>query len=142
MAETLVVVAIVTILAAFAFVNVLTYQRRLKLVEMDDTAKEIFLAAQDHLLLAETENLFDTKSSSGGKIISTSAGGPVDPLATTAQERDINFGTQYKDNVYIITWTPDHPLTSNSAASYMLPKGAIDDTLKSHYGMIRYNKKT
>ena len=45
LAELLVVVAIITILAGVSFVAVLRYQSRLRRLEMDQTAKEIFLAA-------------------------------------------------------------------------------------------------
>lgn len=51
LAEFLTVVAIVGILASLSFVAVIRYQRKLRRLEMDQTAKEIFLAAQNHLTL-------------------------------------------------------------------------------------------
>ena len=44
-------IAIVGILASLSFVAVIHYQRKLRRLEMDQTAKEIFLAAQNHLTL-------------------------------------------------------------------------------------------
>ena len=46
LAEFLVVIAITTILAGVSFVAAIHYQSRLRRLEMDQTAKEIFLAAQ------------------------------------------------------------------------------------------------
>lgn len=51
LAEFLTVIAIVGILASLSFVAVIHYQRKLRRLEMDQTAKEIFLAAQNHLTL-------------------------------------------------------------------------------------------
>ena len=47
LAEFLTVIAIVGILASLSFVAVIHYQRKLRRLEMDQTAKEIFLAAQN-----------------------------------------------------------------------------------------------
>ena len=44
LAEFLTVIAIVGILASLSFVAVIHYQRKLRRLEMDQTAKEIFLA--------------------------------------------------------------------------------------------------
>lgn len=54
LAEILIVVAIIAILANFGFVAVSRYNKQLTLMEMDDTAKKIFLAAQNHLTIADT----------------------------------------------------------------------------------------
>lgn len=51
LAEFLTVIAIVGILASLSFVAVIHYQRKLRRLEMDQAAKEIFLAAQNHLTL-------------------------------------------------------------------------------------------
>ena len=49
LAEILVTVAILTILLALAVPNVLAYYRRLKLAELDDSARAIFMAAQNRM---------------------------------------------------------------------------------------------
>ena len=51
LAEFLVVIAITMILAGVSFVAAIRYQSRLRRLEMDQTAKEIFLAAQNRLSL-------------------------------------------------------------------------------------------
>lgn len=49
MAEVLIVIAILGILAALAIPSVITYRRELKLTELDDNARTIYLAAQNNL---------------------------------------------------------------------------------------------
>lgn len=60
LAELLVTVAITVILASFGFVSVSGYQRRLKLTEMDNTAREIFIAAQNHLTSSEASGSWNS----------------------------------------------------------------------------------
>ncbi len=62
MAELLLVVAIIIILGALASVGVIYYQRELKLTEMDNTAKELFIAAQNHLSVMKVEGLLEETS--------------------------------------------------------------------------------
>ncbi len=47
--EVLIVVAITMILASIGFVSIFTYQRKLKLKEMNDTARSIFITAQNEI---------------------------------------------------------------------------------------------
>ena len=49
LAELLIVIAITGVLAAFGFGQVAAYQKKLKRTEMDNVAREIFVAAQNHL---------------------------------------------------------------------------------------------
>ena len=56
MAEVLVVVAIILILAGVAFIGLLQYQRNMARLERDAIAKEIFIAAQNHLTMSKSEN--------------------------------------------------------------------------------------
>lgn len=55
MAEMLIVVAIIGALAAVAFVAVAQHQRSLERLERDSIAREIFMAAQNHLTMAESQ---------------------------------------------------------------------------------------
>ena len=62
--EMMAVVAIMAILAAFATVGVIQYQRNLTLLEYDNTAEEIFLAAQNRLSLLSTKDLLNGRDKS------------------------------------------------------------------------------
>ena len=55
LAETIAVVAIIAILVAIGVVAAVKYRRGLHQLEMDGTAKEIFVAAQNHLTMAESQ---------------------------------------------------------------------------------------
>ena len=59
LAEFLVVIAITTILAGVSFVAAIRYQSSLRRMEMDRTAKEIFLAAQNNLSLAKSGGVME-----------------------------------------------------------------------------------
>ncbi len=52
LAETLIVVAIIAVLAAIAFIGIITHMRSMTKLEYDKYAKEIFIAAQNHLSMA------------------------------------------------------------------------------------------
>lgn len=118
--ELLTVVAILIILMAVAAINVIKYQRDLKGKESDSAAKEIFIAAQNHL----------TAANALGELSGWSDGS----------------GTRFGDdedhrNEYLIVY----PTDNSGAAMWgkMLPFGAIDDHVRigGSY-VIHYNRKT
>ena len=59
LAEVMIVVAITMILSAFGFVAVINYLRSYSQLEMDGIAKEMFIAAQNHLSMAESQGLLE-----------------------------------------------------------------------------------
>lgn len=102
LAELLVVVAIIVILMGVAFVAVYNHQRSMTRLEFDGIAKEIFIAAQNHLTSAEGQ----------GYLQSTEYG---------------NKGTltdDEKDGVYFV-------LKSDSMLDLMLPFASIDETVRA-----------
>lgn len=60
LAETLMVVALIGVITAIAFIGILHWQRTMKQLEYDTKAKEVFVAAQNHLTLAESQGLIDS----------------------------------------------------------------------------------
>ena len=54
MAEMLIVVAIIGVLSAVSFVAVTQHQRSMERLERDSVAREIFIAAQNHLTMAHS----------------------------------------------------------------------------------------
>ena len=73
LAELLIVIAIILILAGFGFVNVVQNQRKLRLREMDDIARQIFIAAQNHLTVAEASGQWDYEKLKNDASISRAA---------------------------------------------------------------------
>lgn len=128
MAELLVVVAIILILTGVVVVAVFMYQRRLKHFESENAAKEIFVAAQNHLSAAETEGLLKSYRAR------------ADSDVETEEKKKKAVGTPVEGHAgeYLFSY-PDEP----TIADVMLPFGSIDDTVRvgGSY-LIRYNLST
>ncbi len=125
MAEVLIVVAIVAVLLGVGFVAVLNYRRSLGQLERDDIAKEIFVAAQNHLTAAFGEGYPGTDD------FGTEEG------AETGEGEGIHYFivSDYSGN------DPASRIPENTALAHMLPFGSIDETVRAggNY-IIRYQK--
>lgn len=115
LAEVLVVVAIVMILSGVSFVAVQNYQRSTTRLEYDAFAKEIFIAAQNHL----------TEAASQGYLQNTNFG-----TAGTVDE-DKKDGNQ--EAWFLLKGTDD-----DAIRTLMLPSYAVDATVLSGSYIIRY----
>ena len=115
LAEFLVVIAIITILAGVSFVAAIRYQRRLRRMEMDHTAKEIFLAAQNQLSL-ETAN------------------GSIERLLAEKKEDSEEIGTpmgEENEGLYYILYQAKADTNDNEGIrNRLLPFGSIDETVR------------
>ena len=106
MAEMLIVIAIIGVLSGVAFVAVQSHQKPLQLAEMDSVAKEIFVAAQNHLLMAENEKYLG----------STDFGEPYDATK----------------GIYYFTVKEGSGFSSNNTLlDQMLPFGSVDETVRA-----------
>lgn len=144
LAELLIVIAITGILAAVAFVQVGAYQKKLKRTEMDNTAREIFVAAQNHLTASKANGTWAASFYDGNtkKISETSYQKPIkyaindynedangDGVADTTQSSDIHA---YYYVVYNSSADYKNALTSSSSVlSQMLPYGSVDETVRA-----------
>lgn len=158
--ELLMVVTLMGILAVITTMGIIVFAKDLKLMEMDGTAKQIFVAAQNHLTRMEASGLLAGyeedagqpgeagdagKAALGTAMIDVSdkpgdfdgAFGGLDwTIATTDGSHAFyrvghNSGTSSSDNL------------EDSILEDMLPFGAIDDTVRSggsYY--IEYDLKT
>lgn len=113
MVETIVVVAIMVILMGLAFVAVQNYQRTMKQLELDKTARELFVAAQNHLTVAESQGLLSTRDQRDAVIVG---------------EQHARGGETYR---YFFVGS-DHTQLDNthSVLHDMLPMFSIDDTVR------------
>ena len=127
MAELLIVVAIIVVLAGVAFIAVNNYQRSLGQLERDGIAKEIFVAAQNHLTVAYGEGYLGLEE-------------PTDNKAAT----DNPFGTWDSSNeTYSIAFNGGVVGNTQRIFDQMLPFGSIDETVRAGGGyIIRYQKAT
>ena len=116
LAETLIVVAIITILSGVSFIAVQNHMRSLAQLERDGIAKEIFVAAQNHLTMAEHEGYIGLD----------------------------DYGTQeYKDKGTYYFVGKGAAFGGNNLLKVMLPFGAVDETVRlgGSY-IIRYQRDT
>ena len=121
--EVLIVIALIGVLTAVAFIAVGSYQRSMHLKEMDATAKELFIAAQNHLSMAEGQGFLDL------------------------DEENNDFGTLEGDEnstpkVFYLLVKGNSLAGQSSVFSFMLPVGSIDDGIRTggNY-IIRYQKE-
>ena len=119
LAELLIVVAILGVLSAVSFVAVQSHQKNLDQLERDTVAKQIFVAAQNHLSMAESENYLG----------STDYG--------TAYNKDAT-DTNSKGIYYFIVQNGSGFTANNTLLDQMLPFGSLDETVRARGNYIIY----
>lgn len=122
MAEMLIVVAIIIALLALAFIAVQSYLRSMTQLEYDAAAKEIFVAAQNHLSVVRSQGYLGLKEPAPGE----SGTNP--------------FGTQRTGNKYYFSIEGGN-IGEDSLASMMLPAGAIDGGVLNGNYIICYDRE-
>ena len=122
-AELLIVAAIIVILAGVGFVEVPKYQRSMGQVDRDGVAKEIFVAAQNHLTAAYGASYYGLD-----KTENLANGGP--------------FGYKEAEGIYyFVVSEGETGLASPNVFEQMLPFGAIDENIRTKGSyIIRYQK--
>lgn len=129
LAEVLVTVAIIIILAGVTFVSVAQYQKNLRLMEMDGTAKEIFIAAQNHLSVAKASGDLDRLAEKASATGTTDS--PIGTKLSSAPAYAGNGGGDYYYVIHNITSGTESctPSGSDAILQMMLPFGALDETV-------------
>lgn len=153
LAELLIVVAILGILAAFGAVSVYRYQKNLHLTEMDDTAREIFAAAQNNLTNASAdggwENFYVTTDDNGNPLqendLTVKYGEKINTKPSDYPD-DMKWTDGSHDYRYIFI-NSDHADAYKDLMNQLLPSGSIDDTIlpssgNHHAIVIEYDAKT
>ena len=130
LAEVLIVVAIVVVLAGVGFVALFSHMRSMHQLEMDGQAKELFVAAQNHLALAESQGYLGLKTSEGQF-------GEVSTLAMdTPAEGEAEKGIYY----FVVGDGADSP-NDDTVLNMMLPFASVDETARAGGSyVIRYQK--
>lgn len=154
LAELLIVIAITGILASFGFVEVAKAQRKLKRTEMDNTAREIFVAAQNHLTSSQTNGIWNASyvKNDGSINIQTSDWQNAVGYAFTDYSDDTSvYSTAQTDTkthafyyvIYNKTTYAEALTNSNSVLQQLLPYGSIDDTIRTGGSyVIEFDAKT
>ena len=133
LAEFMIAIAIMSILAGVGTVSVIHYQRRLKLMEADATAKELFLAAQNHMTgswaSGEWETLLKTKPDS------YFGDSDADIAGSLTDEEKADHSYFYISNA--------SSTESNALNDVLLPYGAMDESIRmSGTFILEYDKTT
>lgn len=131
LAEVLVTVAIILILAGVTFVSVAQYQKNLRLMEMDGTAKEIFIAAQNHLSVAKASGDLDRLAANAN---ASATGTPASAIGTkldSAPSYAGNASGEYYSVIHNVTNGTESytPTEGKQILEMMLPFGALDETV-------------
>ena len=130
MAELLIVVAIIVILAGVAFIAVQNHQKSMTVLEYDAIAKEIFIAAQNHLTMAESQGYSNITGSDLGA-----------PARSVVDQAEPNYSATNPDYFYIEV-LHGVPTAGAKMLDLMLPFGAIDATIYNGDFIIRYQKSS
>lgn len=129
LAEVLVTVAIIIILAGVTFVSVVQYQKNLRLMEMDGTAKEIFIAAQNHLSVAQASGDLDRLAEKA----KSATDSPIGTSLASAPSYAGNASGHYYYVIHNVNSGTEHcmPAGSDAILEMMLPFGALDETVSA-----------
>lgn len=146
LAELLGTLAITVILLAIGMVAILHYSNVLKLTEMDNNSKEIFIAAQNHLTHAQASGAlksYDIANNADGRLGTAMTNEPSDFQEATGKTWPEN-GKDADNAYYYIVYKPGDTSTRNDTIlKDILPFGSIDENLRTDgYYIIEYNIRT
>ncbi|MEG2112087.1 MAG: type II secretion system protein, partial [Anaerovoracaceae bacterium] len=142
--ELLVTVGIIIILTAVSMVAVVHYMNNLKVTEMDATAREVFVAAQNHMTAAKASGQWDSfikENANEGALGKLMTKEPSDkPLEL---EWPVG-GENGKHSYRYIEYNPNKTdILNTSILQHMLPFGAIDEQVRNDSSyVIEYDAKT
>lgn len=121
LAEALMVIAIIGVLAAVAVPGIINARKNLKMMELDESARSIFVAAQNRM--------------SGMR--SVGAMGELDGAPLSQKPADFDTtGLEWKPDDYV------YLSRSSVGIDKLLPAGSIDSTFNEGCFYIEYNKET
>ena len=132
LAELLIVVAIIAILLAVAIPNVLSYYRELKITELDDDARTIFLAAQNQL--TALSNSGDKLDSIGVKITNSNR---LDPAVAHPELRYV----EYQAGAVSTAAAPTTPNPTEGLRK-ILPGGSVDTHFHKYNYVIEFDTES
>ena len=140
LAELLVTIAIIAILAAFGFVAVVQHQRNLKLAEDDNIARELYLAAQNNLTGLLANGTWEKRIKEADN---NYFGIPLDD-SMAPDGTDSGEGHDFFRIVVNQGAVADAPESGKTAwEDAILPTGSIDDTIRSGGSyLIDYDRTT
>lgn len=117
------------VLMAVSFVMVINYQRSLHQLEFDGIAKEIFIAAQNHLTMADSQGIVTLRAEHA-------------PVGVT-QSTFIGNEESKAEEIYYFIIPEDDPDNTASVLNLLLPEFSVDETVRRGGSyVIRYQKSS
>ena len=142
LAEVLIVVAIMSILAGFGFVALNQYNKRLTLLEMDDTAKKIFLAAQNHLTVSDTSGAWKQLVTESGAAYAKANGKSLGKLTSYTSSDGYNkYFVIYGGKSSTTVTDGNAANDAKEAANLILPPNVVNIAGDGSYAIL-YNAET
>lgn len=124
--ELMIVVAIIGILGALAVVGVIQFNKSLKVMELNNTAEEIYIAAQNHLTAARANAVSSDMLEKGSPVKLSNV---VKELKDADADTDINSLYAFDNSVTADAALGVSQHTYETLTSIMLPSGAVDGTV-------------
>ncbi len=135
LAEVLIVIAIIAILGALAVVGVNAYKKNMKVTELDNAARALFISAQNHMTAAKASGKLQTIDM-GAEVSEGSATHYDDPAVNLSDWDAANYGTFAGHDFYAVKYKPGDTVKEDGLLDTMLPFGSIDDTVRTGYSYI------
>ena len=149
LAEVLIVVAIIGIIAAVSIIALIEHQRRFNQTKQDEYAKSLYYSASNQSLELSSSGIW-TDLLADDSLPLDFWGAPMKNLVTPGdfEFMKANAGltitwSDVWDDMYYLESSHGSNLTTSSILGYMLPLGSVDETIRSDGTFfIEYNRKT
>lgn len=146
LAELLIAIGILSILFSVGMIAVVHYKKSLKLIEMDATAREIFVATQNHMTAAKASGTWKSMKkehidNADGYFGSPMIEKPSDyPTNESWPQNGVN-GSEHE--YYYIVYNGEKDSLSNTILNTILPLGSIDEEVRNDgFYVIEYDLST
>lgn len=126
LAEMMLVVGVIIVLASIAFISLFGYARVLRHLQYDETAREIFISAQNHLSMVYEEGYLNNNITTFGQL--------EDSEKTNIYNPDLNKAVYY----FVVNDGDEFTSTGTSMLDNILPFGSVDESIRIGSYIIRY----
>lgn len=126
LAELLVVIAILGILSGITFAGVQTIRKNLRFTEMNESAREIYIAAQNQLTYANVNGSLDQA---------------LDTLTAGMQESGDIPVSGSADGSYYYLYNTGNQSNSDTWKEILLPYGSVDEAVRNGSWIIEFDAK-
>lgn len=138
LAELLVVIGILSVLLTIGMLSVHIYIKNLKMTEMDATAKQIFIAAQNHMTALKSSGKWESYQNKSdmlkgdiksglGKLMEKPSDYPTEQSWSNSE-----IGTEGTHHYYVVGHMNEDDDLSQSILEQLLPQNTIDDIVRNH----------